>query len=92
MCSRASWPLAARWQAQPSVRYRYGQYADADRRAGGIVQTRTDHDWQVGVRVLYRLTMAWQITGEYTYSQNHSNFDEFSYTRHQLQIGLSRPL
>lgn len=88
----ASWPLAARWQLEPSVRYRYGQYADADRRASGVTQTRTDHDWQVGLRVRYRLTMTWQLTGEYIYSENRSNFDEFSYTRHQLQIGVRRPL
>lgn len=88
----ASWPLAARWQLEPSARYRYGQYADADRRASGLVQTRADHEWQVGLRVRYRLTMAWQATAEYSYSENRSNFDEYSYTRHQLQIGVSRPL
>jgi len=89
---KGSWPFGARWRIEPAVRYRYSHYADEDRRTSGVVQTREDNEWQAGVLAKYRLTVAWQLAIEYSYSGSHSNFDEFSYTRHQLAIGLTRPL
>jgi hypothetical protein len=89
---KGSWPLDARWQLEPAVRYRHSRYADADRRAGGVEQTREDSDWQAGLRVRHRLTGGWQMTGEFTVSENRSNFDEFSYTRRQVLFGFSYPL
>jgi tetratricopeptide (TPR) repeat protein len=88
---KGSWPFGARWRVEPTARYRYSRYADEDRRAGGIVQTREDSEWRAGVSARYRLTAAWQVAGEYTYSRNRSNFDEYSYTRHQVSIGVLRP-
>lgn len=89
---KGSWPWGARWRFEPMVRSQSSRYADEDRRASGVVQRREDHEWQAGLLARYRLTAAWQITGEYIYSGSRSNFDEYSYTRHQLLIGVTRPL
>jgi hypothetical protein len=89
---KGSWPLGDRWRLEPSARYRHSRYADEDRRASGVVLTREDNEWQAGLHARYRLTIAWQLTGEYTYSSSRSNFDEYSYTRHQVSIGVMRPL
>ncbi len=89
---KGSWPIAARWRLEPMVRSQFSRYADQDRRASGVVQTREDHEWQAGLLAKYRLTAAWQLTGEYIYSGSRSNFDEYSYTRHQIMIGVTRPL
>lgn len=89
---KGSWPLGGRWRLEPMVRGQFSRYADADRRSGGIAKTREDREWQVGVLARYRLSLAWQLTGEYIYSGSRSNFDEFSYTRHQILIGVMRPL
>lgn len=89
---KGSWPVGARWRLEPMVRSQFSRYADQDRRASGVVQTREDNEWQAGLLARYRLTAAWQFTGEYIYSGSHSNFDEYSYTRHQLLIGVTRPL
>ncbi len=89
---KGSWPLGARWRLEPVVRSEYNRYASEDRRTGGVVQTREDHEWQAGLRARYRLSLAWQLTGEYIYSGSQSNFDEFSYTRHQIMIGVTSPL
>jgi len=89
---KGSWPFGARWRLEPSMRYRYSHYADADRRISGLVQTREDNEWQAGVLTKYRLSVAWQLAVEYSYTGSRSNFDEFSYTRHLLTVGLARPL
>jgi hypothetical protein len=88
---KGSWPFGARWWLEPMVRSQFSRYADEDRRASGVVQTREDSEWQAGLRARYRLTVAWQLTGEYIYTSSHSNFDEYSFTRHQLLIGVMRP-
>ncbi len=89
---KGSWPVGARWRLEPMVRSQFSRYADQDRRASGVVQRREDNEWQAGLLARYRLTAAWQLTGEYIYSSSHSNFDEYSYTRHQIMIGVTRPL
>jgi len=90
--AKGSWPLAARWRLEPMVRSQFSRYADEDVRTGGVVQTREDHEWHAGFLVRYRLTDAWRLTGEYNYFSNRSNFDEYSYTRRLLLIGVMRPL
>lgn len=89
---KGSWPLAARWRVEPMMRGQFSRYADEDRRTGGIVQTRADNEWQAGVVARYRVATRWQLTGEYTYSSSHSNFDDYSYTRHQFMLGITSTL
>lgn len=88
---KGSWGLGARWRLEPMLRSQFSRYNDEDRRSSGLVQTREDREWQAGVLVRYRLTATWQLTGEYIYSSSHSNFDEYSYTRQQFMIGVTRP-
>jgi len=87
---RGSWPLGSRWRLEPSVRYRTSRYADDDRH-GGITQVREDKEWLAGFLVRWRLTGTWRLTGEYIYTSSRSNYSEFSYTRHQVQLGVLRP-
>lgn len=87
---KGSWSLGARWRLEPMLRGLLSRYADADRRSDGRVQTREDSEWQAGLLARYRLTAAWLLTGEYIYSGSRSNFDEYSYNRHQLMLGATR--
>jgi len=87
---RGAWPLGGRWRIESSARYRQSRYADPDRH-GGLAQNREDREWQVGISARYRLTSAWQLTADYFYTGNHSNFEEFTYTRHLIQAGILRP-
>lgn len=89
---KGSWPLAGRWRLEPTLRGQFSRYGDEDRRTGGVTQTREDNEWQAGVLARYRLDTYWRLTGEYTYSSSRSNFDDYSYTRHQFMIGITRTL
>lgn len=86
-----SWPVRGYWRFQPSVSYTRSRYADADLRASGMVATREDDERQVTLRASYRLTDFWRLFGDYTYTDNRSNFPEFSYSQHVISLGASRP-
>jgi len=89
---KGSWLVGGRWRIEPVAHFRYSRYADEDRRASGVVQRREDNDWRLGMSTKYRLSGVWQLIGEHMYSGIRSNFDEFSHTRHQISIGIMRPL
>jgi len=88
---RGSWPTGGRWLLEPSVRYRQSRYAGVDQH-DGLSQSREDTEWEARAAVKYRIVFPWQLTGEYLYTTNRSNFPEFSYHRNQLLIGITRPL
>jgi tetratricopeptide (TPR) repeat protein len=88
---KGSWPLATYWRLEPTARYTRSRYADPDRRASGLVETREDNERQLALRARYRLTPVWQLVGEYSYTDNRSNFSEFAYSQHVTSIGISRP-
>jgi len=85
---RGTWPIAARWSIIPSARYRISRYGSEDRH-GGMVQTREDQDWQAGIALRFRWLARWGLNAEYQYSGLNSNFDEFSYSRHVVQLGVN---
>ena len=86
-----SWPIRGYWRFQPSASYTQSRYADADQRASGLVATREDDEWLVTLRATYRLTEFWRLFGDYTYTDNRSNFPEFSYSQRIVSLGASRP-
>ena len=87
---RGSWPLGAYWRLEPGGRYTHSRYADADRRASGVVATREDDERELALRARYRLTAVWRLLGEFSYVDNRSNFTEFAYTQRVVWIGASR--
>ena len=86
-----SWPVRGYWRLQPSASYTRSRYADAEQRAGGLVATREDDERRFTLRTTYRLTEFWRLFGEYTYTDNRSNFPEFSYSQRIVSLGASRP-
>ena len=87
---QGSWVFQGRWRIDPSIRYRQSSYSGVDQH-GGLTQTREDDEWQARVRISYRIVFPWQVTGEYLYSANRSNFPEFTYNRYLLSFGITRP-
>jgi len=86
---RGSWSLGSRWVLSPSFRFRNSRYSGTDRH-GGVAQAREDNDWQLGTVLTYRWTPTWSVTTEYQFSKTDSNFPDYSYTRHVVQIGAAR--
>lgn len=85
------WPFGSSWRIEPAVRYYHSRYADPDRRASGLVATREDEQFEVSLRAKRRLSLNWQLLGEYTYVHNVSNLAEFSYAQRVMLIGVTRP-
>jgi tetratricopeptide (TPR) repeat protein len=85
-----SWRLRGYWRLEPTVRYARSRYADPDRRASGLVETREDTEKQLGLRVTRKLTSVWRLLGEFSYVDNDSNFAEFSYLQRVLWVGADR--
>jgi tetratricopeptide (TPR) repeat protein len=86
-----SWPVAERWSVEPVVRYSRSRYADPDRRENGLVRTRADEQVEFTLRLGRRLRADWHLVGEYSYIDNDSNFNTFSYARYLAMIRLVRP-
>lgn len=85
-----SWPLGGYWRVEPTARYARSRYADPDRRARGLVETREDTEKQLGLRAICKLTAVWRLLGELSYVDNESNFAEFSYLQRVLWVGANR--
>ena len=86
----SSWPLGAGWYVEPSLSYSVNRHADPDRRAGGRIETRVDGELEFTLRARCRLTPTWRLIAEYSFTDNHSNFEEFSYEQNIVSLGVAR--
>jgi opacity protein-like surface antigen len=85
------------WRAREDIvlfvggEYRYSRYRDSNRFMSGgnaVMETREDSTWRARAGVDYYLTKAWIITGEYRYSRNDSNLDDYDYTSNRFMARL----
>ena len=86
---RTIFPFADRLKAVIELRYRYSQYNNASEQSDGSFITRTDKRYRVSAKAIYSLNEHAELTGEYTYTDNHSNLSFEQYTRNQFQLNLS---
>lgn len=84
-----SWPFAGSWRVEPVIRYGQSRYADPDRHSG-LIERRADERAAFTLRLKRRLNVDWRLVGEYTYIDNDSNFQEFSYVRSLVNVGVAR--
>ena len=93
--------VTSRLSLQPSVDYRFSRYRDPDRRAivtpgadGGdpVISlrsgTRHDEGFHAAFRAEYAITPHVFAHGQYDYTDNRSNFDDFAYDRRAFSFGL----
>jgi tetratricopeptide (TPR) repeat protein len=85
-----AWTLGAGWRIAPQASYELSRYADPNRDAAGAVDTREDRYVQVGFRLARKLGADWKLFADYSYSDNDSNFGEFSYVRNVVMVGVTR--
>jgi len=73
--------------------YRYSRYRDPDRSVSGIPvteKTRKENRYKARVGVDYYVTREWIVTGEYQYTRNDSNLDDFDYNSNRYMVRLER--
>lgn len=87
--ARGRFPIVERIKAEIDLRYRYSNYHDASEQPNGSYITRSDRRYRVTARIIYNLDQRANVTGEYTYSDNHSNIPIERYKRNQYQLNLS---
>ena len=61
--------------------------------ADGSIKTaaRDDDRISASIRLTYHASPNWGVFGEYSYSNNASNFAEYEYDDNQIMIGIERP-
>lgn len=78
-----------RWRWSGEVEYRYSEYADPNRLADGRVIDREDERVRGALGVDYRLTETWQLSAEYSRTDNDSNIDDYDYEQDLVTAGLT---
>jgi opacity protein-like surface antigen len=71
--------------------YRYSRYRDSNRIMSGgksVTETREDRTWRASAGIDWHLSKSWMITGEYRYSRNDSNLDDYDYTSNRFMAHL----
>jgi len=86
-----AWPLGGGWRIESTVSFTRNRYADAERRDGVVLGTREDDELEASLRLRYRLSPLWYAVAEASYTDNDSNFSEFSYKQRILSLGVVRP-
>lgn len=87
-----SWPAGDRWRIESTLKYSLSRYADPERRGGIEMDKREDGEFEVGARLRYRLSPVWSMAGEYSLTDNNSNFSEFAYRQRVLWLGVAHSL
>lgn len=82
-------PLPANWEIGAELAYRNSVYNDANILASGSVVTRKDDRNHAKLQLSHELSRHWQLNGEYSYTDNQSNIDSYSYKRNLYTLGLS---
>lgn len=73
--------------------YQYSRYRDPNRTVSGTLvteKTRKDNRYKARVGIDYFLTREWIVSGEYQYTRNDSNFDDFDYNSNRYMVRLER--
>jgi len=73
--------------------YRYSRYQDPNRTVSGTVvteKTRKENRYKARIGIDYHLAREWIVTGEYQYTRNDSNLDDFDYTSNRYMARLER--
>lgn len=86
---RGLFPLANRLKTQIDLKYRNSSYHNASQQSDGSLITRNDDRYQAIVRVIYNLSKRADMTGEYAYTDNHSNIPIEQYKINQYQLSLT---
>ncbi|MEJ2565824.1 MAG: tetratricopeptide repeat protein [Gammaproteobacteria bacterium] len=87
--ARGTFPVVERIKAEIDLRYRYSAYHNASEQFNGSYITRSDKRYRVTARIIYNLDQRANVTGEYSYTDNHSNIPIEQYRRNQYQLNLS---
>lgn len=80
---------------QLRAEYQTGKYADENVQTNPdntvTIAKRDDDRFITSLRTTYRLSDAWDVFGEYAYTNNSSKFSEYEYHDNQISIGIERP-
>lgn len=71
--------------------FRYSRYQDPHRLLEGdalVVERRTDRRWETGTFAEYGLSRRWLLRGEWSFRDNNSGIDSYSYQRHTFMVTL----
>jgi len=81
-------PLTQVWEMKLSGSYRLSDYNDANLEAGGEVIEREDDRFKFGVELNRQVGKESQLLLEYSYTDNSSNIDRYSYRRNLLMANI----
>ncbi|HEC18135.1 MAG TPA: tetratricopeptide repeat protein [Gammaproteobacteria bacterium] len=83
------WGLSHKWQTRLDARYRYSRYNDPNELAGGISLRREDNQLRLSARISRKFVRRWEVSGQYSYTNNDSNMDRRSYDRSVAKLSVS---
>jgi hypothetical protein len=83
------------FEVEARATYEFSRYGDdnVELQPGGSfsVAARDDDRVSASLRVTYHPFAAWNVFGEYEYSNNSSKFSEYEYSDNQVMFGVERP-
>lgn len=85
--------LNPRWKLNVGTAYRRSDFPDTDTHdIGGTPESRARRDNQVNywMKLSRKLTNHWEVVSKLSYTDNHSNFSDTSYTRNIFSLSLAR--
>jgi tetratricopeptide (TPR) repeat protein len=81
-------PLTQTWEMKLSGSYRLSEYNDANLEAGGELIDREDDRLKFGIEVNRPVGKRSMLLLEYSYTDNSSNIDRYSYQRNLLMANM----
>lgn len=89
----STYGISPQWKLNSGIAYRRSDYKGTDTHViGGTPETRTRHDnrWRMWMKISRRFANNWEFAGNFSYTDNRSNFVDTSYIRSIYAIGVSR--
>lgn len=86
----AWWRLTSKWRTRLDGRYRYSRYNDENVLLGNITERREDTQLRLSGRISRKFARHWDVSAQFTQTNNDSNVDRKAYDRSVVKLGVSR--
>ena len=80
--------LGSPWSGRLDGRYRFSQYNDPNDLSASLSRKREDNQFRIGAQLARSIAKGWEVEAQYSYYDNQSNIDVYSYSRSVLSLGV----